>query len=165
MSEPPSPRKDRLIQTRVPRDLESTLKQEARRQGVTVSQLIRNILGSTFDLVENVVADVDQIVTDVDQIVTDSVALAQQVSRGARRIAESARSGTAKDPLDLVEAWNRVVLNRDVNCTKCRALMVKGEEGYAGLRGQAGPIRAWLCSHCIDMIKPPHRHDLAAAST
>jgi hypothetical protein len=29
--------------------------------------------------------------------------------------------------------------------------MVKGEEGYAGLQ-QAGPIRAWLCSRCIDMI-------------
>ena len=156
---PPPPRKDRLIQTRVPRDLESTLKKEARRQGVTVSQLIRTILGGAFELVEDVVADVDQIVTDVDQIVTDvdqivtdSVALAQQVSRGARRIAESARSGTATDPLDLVEAWNRVVLNRDVTCTKCRAMMVKGEEGYAGLRGQAGPIRAWLCSRCIGMI-------------
>ena len=141
----PSPRKDRLIQTRVPRDLESTLKKEARRQGLTVSQLIRNILGSAFDLVEDVVAD-------VDQIVTDSVALAQQVSRGARRIAESARGEDGADPLSSVEAWNRVVLNRDVTCTRCRAKIVKGEEGYAGLRGQASPIRAWLCSRCIETI-------------
>jgi len=147
MTDPPSasPRKDRLIQTRVPRDLESTLKQEARRQGVSVSQLIRNILGSAFDLVEEVVAD-------VDQIVTDSVALAQQVSRGARRIADSARSEGAADPLGPVEAWNRVVLNREVTCTKCRAEIAKGEEGYAGLRAQAGPIRAWLCSRCIETI-------------
>jgi hypothetical protein len=141
----PSPRKDRLIQTRVPRDLESTLKQEARRQGVTVSQLIRNILGSAFDLVEDVVAD-------VDQIVTDSVALAQQVSRGARRIAETARGKDEANPLAPVEAWNRVVLNRDVTCTRCRAEIVKGEEAYAGLRGQASPIRAWLCSRCIETI-------------
>ena len=141
----PSPRKDRLIQTRVPRDLESTLKREARRQGVSVSQLIRNILGSAFDLVEDVVAD-------VDQIVTDSVALAQQVSRGARRIAESARSEDATDPLGAVEAWNRVVLNRNVTCTGCRAEIAKGEEAYAGLREQAGPIRAWLCSRCIETI-------------
>ena len=142
---PPSPRKDRLIQTRVPRDLESTLKKEARRQGVSVSHLIRNILGGAFDLVEDVVAD-------VDQIVTDSVALAQQVSRGARRIAESARSEAAADPLAPVEAWNRVVLNRDVSCTRCRLKIVKGEEGYAGLRGQAGPIRAWLCNRCTETI-------------
>jgi hypothetical protein len=146
MTDPPSPppRKDRLIQTRVPRDLETTLKQEARRQGVSVSQLIRNILGGAFDLVEDVVAD-------VDQIVTDSVALAQQVSRGARRIAESARGEDASDRLDRVEAWNRVVLNRNVRCTECGVEMVKGEEGYAGLQ-QAGPIRAWLCSGCIEKI-------------
>ena len=144
-SSSPSPRKDRLIQTRVPRDLESTLKKEARRQGLTVSQLIRNILGSAFDLVEDVVAD-------VDQIVTDSVALAQQVSRGARRIAESARGEDGADPLSSVEAWNRVVLNREVICTRCRSEIVKGEEGYAGLRGQADPIRAWLCSRCIQTI-------------
>jgi hypothetical protein len=147
MTEPsaPSPRKDRLIQTRVPRDLESTLKNEARRQGVSVSQLIRNILGGAFDLVEDVVAD-------VDQIVTDSVALAQQVSRGARRIAESARDGKAIDPLVAVEAWNRVVLNRDATCTECRTKIARGEEGYAGLSGQVVPIRAWLCSRCIEKI-------------
>ena len=145
MTDPPSPRKDRLIQTRVPRDLESTLKIEARRQGVTVSQLIRNILGGAFDLVEDVVAD-------VDQIVTDSVALAQQVSRGARRIAETARSENTADPLGPVEAWNCVVLNRNVACTKCRGKIVKGDEGYAGLMGQAGPVRAWLCSRCIETI-------------
>jgi hypothetical protein len=139
------PRKDRLIQTRVPRDLESTLKREALRQGVTVSQLIRNILGGAFDLVEDVVAD-------VDQIVSDSVALAQQVSRGTRRIAESARSEEATNPLVRVEAWNRVVLNRNVACTKCSVEIVKGEEGYAGLGEQAGPIRAWLCSRCIERI-------------
>jgi hypothetical protein len=139
------PRKDRLIQTRVARDLESTLKREARRRGVTVSQLIRNILGSAFDLVEDVVAD-------VDQIVTDSVALAQEVSRGARRIAESSRGQDAADPLAGVEAWNRVVLNRDVRCARCGVEIAKGEEGFAGLALQGGPIRAWLCARCIETI-------------
>jgi hypothetical protein len=139
------PRKDRLIQTRVPRDLESTLKREARRQGVTVSHLIRNILAGAFDLVEDVVAD-------VDQIVTDSVALAQQVSRGARRIAETARGEDGTEPLAGVEAWNRVVLNRNATCTGCGAEIAKGEEGYAGLGGPSGRKRAWLCDRCIETI-------------
>lgn len=138
-------RKDRLIQTRVPRNLESTLKREARRRGVTVSQLIRNILSSTFDLVEDVVAD-------VDQIVTDSVALAHQVSRGARRLADSARSGAGTDSLTQVEAWNRVIVNRDVQCSRCETEIGKGGEAYAGFAAQPGPIRAWLCSRCIEAI-------------
>ena len=46
-----SERKDRLIQARVPEKLETTLKDEARRQRTTVSQMIRNILEDSFQLV------------------------------------------------------------------------------------------------------------------
>src|SRR5215468_5978143 len=51
-------RKDRLVQTRVPRGLESTLKREARRRRLTVSHLIRNILEDALQLVDDVVANV-----------------------------------------------------------------------------------------------------------
>ena len=71
--------KDRVVQTRVPRDLEATLKEEARRRRLTVSHLIRNVLEDAFDLVDGVVAD-------VDQIVSDSVTLAKTVRDSARRI-------------------------------------------------------------------------------
>ena len=77
-----SERKDRLIQTRVPEKLESTLKQAALKRRTTVSQMIRNILEDTFDLVDGVVAS-------VDAIVSDSVELAQQVGRDVRRIGEA----------------------------------------------------------------------------
>jgi cytochrome c553 len=80
--EPGSERKDRLIQTRVAQDLEATLKHEARRQRLSVSQLIRNVLEDAFDLV-------DDVVCDVDQIVSDSVHLARNVGRNARRIVGS----------------------------------------------------------------------------
>ena len=56
-------RKDRLIQTRVPRALEKTLKREAERQRLSLSHLIRNILEDAFELMDGVVADVDQIVS------------------------------------------------------------------------------------------------------
>ena len=52
-------RKDRLIQTRVPQNLESTLKDEARKRRLSVSHLIRNVLEDTFNLVDNVVVDLD----------------------------------------------------------------------------------------------------------
>src|SRR6516164_5314000 len=82
-------RKDRLVQTRVPRQLESTLKREARRRRLTVSHLIRNVLEDAFQLVDDVVAN-------VDEIVTDSVELARRVRHDARRIAGAVRE--AADP-------------------------------------------------------------------
>lgn len=82
------PRKDRLIQTRVPQDLESTLKDEARKRRLSVSHLIRNVLEDTFSLVDNVVSE-------VDRVVHDSVGVAQTLRRDARRLAATARGETA----------------------------------------------------------------------
>ena len=82
------PRKDRLIQTRVPQDLESTLKDEARKRRLSVSHLIRNVLEDTFNLVDNVV-------TEVDRVVADSVGVAQTLKRDAQRLAATARGETA----------------------------------------------------------------------
>jgi hypothetical protein len=137
-----STRKDRLIQTRVPRDLEETLKQEAERQRTSVSQLIRNILEDAFQLVDGVVAD-------VDQLVSDSVALARNVRRGARRIGSNARRRMpTQDDLSHVDAWNEVVLNRRVTCSRCGAGLARGGTAWAGLSDAPRRRRAWLCADC-----------------
>jgi hypothetical protein len=75
--------KDRLIQTRVPEDLESALKNEAKKRRLSVSHLIRNVLEDTFHLV-------DGVVVEVDNIVQDSMGLAARVGRDAGRIASHA---------------------------------------------------------------------------
>lgn len=98
-SERASRRKDRLIQTRVRGVLESTLKEEARKRRLSVSHLIRNILEDSFQLVDNVVVE-------VDNIVSDSVGLANQIRRDAQKLASNARglrggvdaAGTHPDP-------------------------------------------------------------------
>lgn len=151
-------RKDRLIQTRVPERLEVTLKDEARRHRTTVSSMIRNILEDTFDLV-------DGVVSNVDQIVTDSVELAQKVGRDARRIGHLGQEAL-RDPaspcrepfadsearLDHVQAWNEVVLNQPVGCTKCGAELPKGYRAYTELSEGSGSPRAWLCARAVESL-------------
>jgi hypothetical protein len=164
-------RKDRLIQTRVPEDLESTLKREARRRRLTVSHLIRNILEDTFQLVDDVVAN-------VDEIVTDSVELARRVGRDAKRVADAVREAVAEPlpgeegeppagapasgapeptrddyaPLAHVYAWNRVVLNRAATCARCATELARGREGFVGLSDEANGPRVWLCSDCGESL-------------
>jgi hypothetical protein len=135
-----SARKDRLIQTRVPRKLETTLRKEAERRRLSVSQLIRNVLEDAFELVDGVVAD-------VDRIVTDSVALARNVRRGAQRFGSRGRQRESDD-LSHVYAWNEVLLNREVTCSRCGAEIAKGGTGWAGLSDGPGQSRAWLCGDC-----------------
>lgn len=151
------PRKDRLIQTRVARDLESTLKREAERRRLTVSHLIRNILEDTFQLVDDVVAN-------VDEIVTDSVELARRVGRDARRmagavrdaVAESAEPAQAPDPvspsLAHVYAWNPVVMNRVATCSGCGSALERGAHAFVGLSDEVDAPRTWLCASCREAL-------------
>ncbi len=167
-SERSSRRKDRLIQTRVPSVLESTLKEEARKQRLSVSHLIRNILEDTFHLVDNVVVE-------VDNIVNDSVGLANQLRRDAQKLAANARNlrgapeidpdkakaegedteltdAPTVDPLAHIFAWNPVVLNRAEQCSRCAVLVAKGEEAFVGMSDDPSQPRAWLCASCADQL-------------
>jgi hypothetical protein len=148
-------RKDRLIQTRVPKRLEATLKAEAQEQRLSVSQLIRNVLEDTFDLVDGVVAD-------VDQIVTDSVGLARNVKTRARRLASprgrdpgrrrdrtADRSPATRDQLSHVAAWNEVVLNRPIPCARCGEVVPRGAHGFVSVNDDPAADPAWLCPPCV----------------
>ena len=50
-------KKERVIHTRVPESLEAELRQKAQELGISVSNLVRNVLGHAFGLVGDVVAD------------------------------------------------------------------------------------------------------------
>jgi hypothetical protein len=157
---PESQRKARLIQTRVDDGLDATLREEARRRRLSVSQLIRNVLEDTFQLVDNIVAT--------------SASLAETVRRDARRIADSAqgrerepapprapppRSAPARavrtpyttgdpGPLARVDAWQEVLLNRDAHCAICRTRLDRGTAALLGLSSRPGDERLWICRPC-----------------
>src|SRR5580704_6170354 len=50
-------KKERVIHTRVPESLEAELRKRAEGLGMSVSNLVRNVLGHAFGLVGDVVAD------------------------------------------------------------------------------------------------------------
>lgn len=169
-------RKDRLIQTRVPQNLESTLKDEARKRRLSVSHLIRNVLEDTFNLVDNVV-------TEVDRVVADSVGMAQALKRDAQRLAATARGQTAhrsaaepkaeaaseaavadENPaapsesestgsaaLTHVYGFQELVLNRPVVCASCGVSIARGERAFLGMTDTPGP-RIWVCQDCVDAL-------------
>ncbi|MEE4250453.1 MAG: hypothetical protein V2I38_07675 [Alcanivoracaceae bacterium] len=145
-------RKDRVIQTRVPKDLESTLKEAAEQKRMTVSHLIRNVLEDTFNL--------------VDGIVADSSALVEHVTRDARRLAATARGEASDKPLtpakqggtlasqllDSVDAWQDVIVNKPDQCIECGKELARGERAFRGLTTAPGIPAVWLCSHCISTL-------------
>lgn len=136
-------RKDQLVQTRVPGELSQTLRDAAKKNRVTVSQLIRNVLEDTFELVDNVVAD--------------AVSLGHGVKRDALRIAQTAKRGkrSAAAPAGAiagVDAWQEVLLNRDVQCARCGLIVTRGSKAAFGVGGDPARPKIWLCASCAQQL-------------
>ena len=133
-------RKSRVIQTRVPQDLEDTLKTAAESKRMTVSHYIRHVLEDTFNLVEG--------------IVQDSSTLMENASRDAKRLAARAKGELPDDEeakaelLDEVDAWQDVILNKETSCIQCDAPLKRGSKAFRGL-GLSGDQVVCLCEDCI----------------
>src|SRR3954454_22099020 len=104
-------KKERVIHTRVPESLEAELRQRAQDLGMSVSNLVRNVLGHAFGLVGDVVAD----------------------SHAIARADKGDRAGAASEPppptsVDDVLAWQAMVLGKNAVCARCNDILPKGRD-------------------------------------
>lgn len=125
---PPPPddpeKKERVIHTRVPESLEAHLRERAQELGVSVSNLVRNVLGHAFGLVGDVVAD-------------------------SHAIARAARGEKQAVAIDDVIGWQAITLAKNAVCAQCNAILPKGKAASIGMteRGAVGPI---MCTSCTE---------------
>lgn len=125
---PPPPedpeKKERVIHTRVPESLEVHLRERAQELGMSVSNLVRNVLGHAFGLVGDVVAD-------------------------SHAIARAARGEKPPLATDDVIGWQSITLAKNAVCAQCNAILAKGKPASIGMteRGAVGPI---VCPTCTE---------------
>jgi hypothetical protein len=136
-------RKERVLHTRVPDSLDRHLKRRARTLGMSVSTVVRNVLLTTFGLVEDIVNDG----TDIALAVTGQET-APRRPRG--------RADASAAPSDEVVAWQEAVLNVNAVCDRCNAILPKGVSAAVGIREQPGP-RAILCPSCLAGLAKPSK--------
>ncbi|NVB77078.1 MAG: hypothetical protein HOV81_01665 [Kofleriaceae bacterium] len=124
-------RKERVIHTRVPESLEAELRKRAQDLGISVSNLVRNVLGHAFGLVGDVVAD------------------SHAIARAAR--GETSRDSRPKadaDPDDVI-AWQPIVLAKNAVCSRCNDLLPRGREAAIAVGGD----RAIVCTPCLEELR------------
>jgi hypothetical protein len=147
-------KKERVIHTRVSETLEQELKDRANELGVSVSNLVRNVLQNAFGLVADIVAD--------------STAVARSATVGAgRRPDAAAAPPSPKPPSDMPDSpakvpaapagavigWQRIVLNLNAICVKCNDILPRGSDAALGITDGGG--RPILCLRCLE----ESRHD------
>jgi hypothetical protein len=154
--DPPEPeKKERVIHTRVPESLEAELRQKAQDLGISVSNLVRNVLGHAFGLVGDVVAD------------SQAIARAARVARGDRAATAAAtpvspagtqvpRSEPAPPPaapaIDDVLGWQSMVLGKNAVCARCNDLLPRGSDAAIGIAEATGG-RLVICLACLEQLR------------
>jgi hypothetical protein len=129
--------KDRVIHTRVPESLEAELRERAQALGMSVSNLVRNVLGHAFGLVGDVVAD--------------SHAIARAAKGGAVAATE-VPAATAPVAIADVLAWQAIVLGKNAVCARCNEILPKGAAAAIGL-AESGGGRVIICTSCLEELR------------
>jgi len=130
-------KKEKVIHTRVSELLDDELKDRASDLGVSVSNLVRNVLLNTFGLVENIVAD---------------TAKAAGVAKSGGATTAAAESATPVASTEII-GYQSLTLNRNALCTTCNSILPKGSQASMGVTasGAAG-ADAILCNECVNKV-------------
>ncbi|MFT7286498.1 MAG: antitoxin component of RelBE/YafQ-DinJ toxin-antitoxin module [Halieaceae bacterium] len=131
--------KDKVLQARIPHDLDTELRGRAEKLGLSVSTVVRNVLLNTFSLVEDVVADSAQLARAIHK---------EERSLAADSPADAAREAGEKPVL----GWQELVLNRNGICEECNAILRRGEPAAVGLPVAQRPVL--LCRECLAALSP-----------
>ena len=137
--EPGDEKKERVIHTRVPESLEAELRKRAQDLGISVSNLVRNVIGHAFGLVGDVAADSHAIARAArgETLATDRP--------GDKR---GRRAAAASEP-DEVIAWQPIVLAKNAVCSRCNDILPRGKEAAIAIGGD----RAIVCPTCLEELR------------
>ena len=122
--------KDRVLQARIPEQLDEELRDRAEHLGLSVSTVVRNVLLHTFNLVEGVVSDSAQLA----------------------RVIQGRAATPSADPMDGhketgVIAWQEAILNQNGVCDQCNTILAKGKTAAVGIPTPSRPVL--LCLECL----------------
>jgi len=134
-AEPRRERKERVLHTRISRQLAEDIGRMAEDLRVPVSNLVRNVLEEVFTVVETVTDNVGELIEDV----------MDEAGRVRRRAAAAA---PREDPPDVL-GWQALILARAASCTDCAAPLARGQRAYVGVTA-SGASSHTLCADCLD---------------
>ena len=138
-------RKEKVLHTRVPERLEIELKERAAELGMSVSNLVRNVLTHAFDLVGDVVAD--------------SAEVARRATGVRRGIMHEERTpdpdpfrGLPSEAPEDVLGWQPMILQRNAVCAMCNDILPRGSDAAIAISDVPG-TRAIVCNKCLEELR------------
>jgi|ERR1700687_795007 len=132
-------KKEKVIHTRISESLDDEIKRKATRLGISVSNLVRNVLLNTFGLVEDIVADSANIAKSAR-----SRDAGEESGRGAHATDNNHNGDRGR-----VVGWQKVILNLNAVCDSCNGILKKGTQGGIAVTERPG-AKMIVCKGCLD---------------
>jgi len=139
---------ERVIHTRVPERLEAELKGRAEALGVSVSNLVRNVLNNTFGLVEEIVADSARLAETARSTFR---APAAPPPAAWPDIAHGGRAPSRAAATDVI-GWQELILGKNAVCDRCNTILPRGQDAAIAIVDGPGP-RPILCLACLEELR------------
>ena len=134
----PEERKERVLHARIPESLDDEIRENAARLGLSVSNLVRNVLQNAFGLVEDIMAD--------------GAAIARTATRGSEPPKRSESGRTI--------GWQEAVLSVNAVCEQCNEILARGARAMVGIVEGSG-VRPIRCLTCIGESDGGSKHATA----
>lgn len=153
MADDEKTKKEKVLHTRISESLDGEIRDHASQLGVSVSNLVRNVLQNTFGLVGDIVADSSNIAASAkgsqqpgsgDAPTVGWVSPATGPGPGAPAV--------AAEPLIL--GWQEALLAINGVCDRCNTILPKGTRAAIALYEGAGP-RTFRCLTCLEPEHTP----------
>lgn len=118
-------RKDKILNTRIPEELDRELREHAKKLDVPVSELVRGMLQRTVNLVGNLSGNVENLVQDIREDVEGLRKLAnhKKPTEVDRWLAQTAE----------VIGWQQIQLHKPARCALSGATLRSGDAAHLGL--------------------------------
>lgn len=127
-------KKPNVIHTRVPEDLDAEIKRRANSLGVSVSNLVRNVLSHAFGLVGDIVAD--------------GASVARTARGAVSPVGVTPPQPPQPPPAPPVLGWQEALLALNAVCARCNTILKKGTPAAIAVPGG----NAVLCKRCLKEV-------------
>jgi len=140
-------RKERVLHTRVPESLDDAIRAAASELGMSVSNLVRNVLANALDVVEAATLRVPR-----------RAAAAAASVRGADGAAGEGAAASAPEPAAepatpaRVLGWQEATLELNAICDRCNAILARGARAAISIPERGSAPRTVRCLPCLEEL-------------
>ena len=125
------PRKEKVLHARISDTLDEEIRDRAERLGISVSNLVRNVLENTLGVVDDIVADTSR------------------VARSARGVVRGDSGRARVTPPAKTLGWQEFTLSVNAVCAECNEILAKGSRAAVEVADRGAP-REVRCLPCAE---------------